>query len=39
MEQGTEKRLGERELEPQQVQLELVSEDIPPALKDIKAAG
>jgi len=39
MERGTEERLGEWEPEPQLMWLEVLSEDISPALKDIKAAG
>jgi len=39
MERDTEERLGEWEPEPWLVRPEVLSEDISPALKDIKAAG
>ena len=39
MEQGTVERLGEWESGPQPVRPEVLSEDISPALKDIRAAG
>jgi len=38
-ERGTEGRLGEWEPEPRLLWPEELSEDISPALKDIKAAG
>jgi hypothetical protein len=38
-ERGTEARFGEWEPEPRLVRPEVLSEEISPALKDIKAAG